>query len=106
MGSPLSPIVANIFLNHFEVLHLRNCPANIKPQLYRRYLDDTFIIFENENQALQFYTYINSKHPNIKFTFEGEIERKLPFLDVTVTRNVGSYETSVFRKKNLYRTRY
>ena len=54
MGASPSPIVANIFLNYFETECLAECPANFKPQSYRRYLDDTFLIFRNEDQAKEF----------------------------------------------------
>ena len=46
MGSPLSPIIANIFLVNFEKHFLDDCPDDIKPMFYRRYLDDTFILFK------------------------------------------------------------
>ena len=86
MGSPISPLIANIFLNKFETSILNNCPVNFKPQFYKRYLDDTFLLFKDEQQSKQFFNYINSKHNNIKFTFEGESEQCLPFLDVFVKR--------------------
>ena len=54
MGASPSPIIANIFLNHFETHCLAECPVNFKPQFYRRYLDDTFLIFRNEDQAKLF----------------------------------------------------
>lgn len=99
MGSSLSPIIANIFLNHFEEMHLNGCPNNIKPQLYRRYLDDTFLLFRNSDQASQFFEYFNDKHPQIKFTYEPEQHSSLSFLDVTVSRHNNYFTTSVFRKK-------
>jgi hypothetical protein len=55
MGSALSPVVANIFLDQFETQHLRNCPPEFKPKFYRRYLDDTFFLFNNEEEALLFF---------------------------------------------------
>ena len=48
MGQSPSPTVANIFLNYFETKCLAECPDDFKPQFYRRYLDDTFLIFSNE----------------------------------------------------------
>ena len=98
MGSAISPLIANVFLNHFETSILENCPTNIKPKFYRRYLDDTFLLFENENQARSFLDFINSKHQQITFTFEGENEQCLSFLDVTVKRSNNKFITSVFRK--------
>ena len=45
MGSPLRPSFANIFLCFHETLWLQNCPSDFKPALYRRYVDDTFLLF-------------------------------------------------------------
>jgi hypothetical protein len=98
MGSALSPVVANIFLTDFERKHLDTCPIEFKPLFYRRYLDDTFILFKSELQSVNFFQYFNSRHPQICFTKEDEQENKLSFLDVTVTRTGNSFNTSVFRK--------
>ena len=62
-------------------------------------MDDTFLLFKDISHINQFLSYLNSKHPNIKFTKESEQENALPFLDVLVTRKHNTYETSVFRKK-------
>ena len=99
MGGPVSPVAANIFLNHFETTVLTECPTYFKPVFYRRYLDDTFLLFNNADAAQQFFTFINNKHPNISFTFEGEQNGCLNFLDVTVTKINNCFTTSVFRKK-------
>jgi len=99
MGSCISPIAANIFLNHFETQYLTTCPDNCKPKLYKRYLDDTFIVFENADKAKKFYNYVNSLHQSIKFTMEKEENATLSFLDVCVTRQDNQFVTSIFRKK-------
>ena len=66
---------------------------------YRRYVDDTFCLFNDEKDALEFFQHINDKHPNIRFTMETEINHKLPFLDVLLDNsNPLSLVTSVFRK--------
>ena len=45
MGSPLGLLFANIFLSHHEKTWLENCPTDFKPHFYRRYVDDSFILF-------------------------------------------------------------
>ena len=42
MGSPLSPIVANLYMESFEVEALRSAPH--PPYVWKRFLDDTFTI--------------------------------------------------------------
>ena len=56
-------------------------------------------MFNSYDDAKQFFDFINSQHNNMKFTFEGEVNNKLPFLDVCVDRVDNSICTSVYRKK-------
>ena len=69
-----TPILANLFLGFHEETCLNNFNHSNHPLLYRRYVDDTFCVFHNEQDAMPFFDYINSRHPNIKFTFEKENE--------------------------------
>ena len=39
------------------------------------YMDDIFAVFEFESDADAFYSYLNTRHENIKFTFENENDR-------------------------------
>ena len=98
MGSPLGPVLANIFMGHLESSFLEECPETFRPSFYRRYVDDTFVTFENKEQSLSFLNFINSKHPNIKFTMEEEHNKQLPFLDLMINRQ-DSINTSIYRKK-------
>ena len=66
---------------------------------YRRYVDDTYLIFERKEHAEQFFDYINSQHSKITFTKEEEENQKLPFLDMMLERNQNSINTNVYRKK-------
>ena len=72
MGSPLGPTLANIFMCHHEQQWLDNCPTKIKPQLYQRFVDDTFLLFNNQQNPKQFLDYLNKLHNNIKFTSESK----------------------------------
>ena len=98
MGSPLAPVLANLFMGHHEKRCLENYNSGI--EFYLRYVDDTFTLFNTEQDALSFYNYINIQHPNIKFTMEREGNHKLPFLDVLLDNNSNhGIITSVFHKK-------
>lgn len=99
MGSCLGPSFANAFLCYHEKRWLDECPVSFKPIYYRRYVDDTFLIFKETNHVPKFLSYLNNKHRNIKFTSEHEIDGIISFLDVKVTRIGGSFSTSIFRKK-------
>ena len=42
--------------------------------------------------------HFSPKHPNIRFTYELEIENTLPFLDVNVFRDADKFSTTIHRK--------
>ena len=98
MGSPLGPTFANIFMCHLEERIFSDCPEEFKPKYYRRFVDDTFALFRNLDEAHMFLNFINSLHPNIQFTVETEQEESLSFLDITVNRTNNRFSTGVYRK--------
>ena len=98
MGSPIAPILANIFLCFHEKKWLNDCPVQFKPKLYRRYMDDSFLVFSDTTHVDLFLNYLNNKHPNIKFTKEIENNGHLPFLDINIKKENNSLSTSVYRK--------
>lgn len=98
MGSSLGPLFADAFLCHNEAKWLEKCPLDCKPLLYRRYVDDTFLVFRNENENEKFFKYINNQHSNIKFTCEKEENHKLAFLDVLISKDTHKLSTGVYRK--------
>ena len=68
--------------------------------VYKRYVDDIFSVFNNSEQALRFYEYINQQHPNTKFTKEENVNFKLALLDVLV-ENSEKIVTTVYQKSTL-----
>ena len=97
MGSSLSPVIANLYVEHLEEHVLQTAP--LSPRLWLHYVDDTFVIWPHRQDELQrFHQHLNGQHPNIKFTIEHEKENKLTFLDVQVTRSNTRLCTGVYRK--------
>ena len=98
MGSPLGPSFANAFLCKHEHVWLKECPTAFKPVYYKRYVDDTFLLFKSEDHVKPFLEYLNSRHNCIKFTHELEVNQRLNFLDISIERQNGHFATSVYRK--------
>ena len=85
MGLPLGPTLANAFLCHYEKSWLNECPSQFKPVVYKPYVDDTFVLFKSKEYLKLFVNYMNSKHRNVKFTFETEDSNNFSFLDAKIT---------------------
>ena len=98
MGSPLAPILANTFMDYHEQKWLNEYKGN-SPSHFRRYVNDIFAVFNNNDKAENFLPYLNIQHNNIKFTIEVEVDGKLPFSDVLVSIYTGVLNTSVYHKK-------
>ena len=98
MGSPLGPAIANTFLCHYEGEWINSCDALYAPMLYKRYVDDIFLLFNSYTDVLPFSEFMNSRHPNINFTHEVEKDGVLAFLDINIFREGGKFVTSIHRK--------
>ena len=58
MGSPLRPVLADIFTCSFKSRWLRNWPNNLKPVLCKSYLDDISSLFSFLYHAHKFKEYL------------------------------------------------
>ena len=66
MGSPISPIVANLYVENFENRALQS--SINPPLLWKRFVDDTFVIMKKCHRE-EFLTHLNSVNKNILVHF-------------------------------------
>ena len=97
MGSPISPIVANLYMEDMETKAIQS--AQNPPSFWRRFVDDTLTTIKS-SQIENFLQHLNSIHHHIQFTKEdSKPDGSMPFLDILITpREDGSLKTTVFRK--------
>ena len=99
MGSPLSPLIADIFMEKLEMDVLSRMDKGPRPTIWRRYVDDTFCIWDHSDEELQqFLAELNEYEENIKFTMEEEDQQMIPFLDIQCIRLENQLKTTVYRK--------
>ena len=94
MGSSFGPILANIFVGFYERRLLNESSTVL---IDYRYVDETFAIFPSRLDFEDFLEKLNDLHTSLEFTFETEVERRLPFLDVLVHKTHRCFQTSVYR---------
>lgn len=96
MGCCLAPTMADFYMSHVEETVFSTWPT-LRPKTYSRYVDDIFITVNNFYQILEIRDKMQQVS-RLNFTYELEVKKKLPFLDVLVNRNSLSLKTSVFVK--------
>ena len=69
-----SPVIANIYMEHFEELAFQT--ATLKPSVWLRYVDDTFVLWDHSEDIAPFLDHIKSIRPSIRFTMETEVDNK------------------------------
>ena len=65
MGSPVSTVIANLYMEIFEEQAIESAPC--KPKIWKRYVDDTFTILDRD-KVDDFLQHLNSQQPSIRFT--------------------------------------
>ena len=96
MGSPLSPVLADTFMEHFEEKALAD--EAIRPRIWKRFVDDVIAVIKKatKNELLR---HLNAQHERIQFTDEEEKDQMFSFMDVRFTRLPnGDLQREVFRK--------
>ena len=97
MGSPVSPVVANIYMEAFENRAITT--ALYLPRIWKRYVDDTFVI-QHQSHKEKFLRHIASVDPSNQFTVEeSKDDASIPFLDTIITPETdGTFTIGEYRK--------
>ena len=96
IGTKMAPQYAIVFMAELEEKLLGS--YELKPEVWWRYIDDIFMIWEHGEENLQkFMKHLNSQHHSIKFTFEYS-PTSVNFLDVQVIRVDDKLVTDLFVK--------
>ena len=94
IGSPLASVLANLFMRHYEKEWSRNYDR-VSPSYYKQYVDDIVSVFNWYNETKEFFSYLNSRDPNVKFTMEKKINKVIPSLDVLIDNRNNILNTMV-----------
>jgi len=78
MGSPVSAVIANLYIESFEKQAIAT--SSYKPRIWKRYVDDTFTLLDR-GSVDSFIHHLNNQEPSIRFTMVTESDSKLAFLD-------------------------
>ena len=95
MGSPLGPVLANIYVGYVESL-MQKSDSDIF--FYGRYVDDILVIAKDSSAINSLNESLNSVDCDIQFTCEYEVDGSLPFLDVRIHRDNNSLKFSWYHK--------
>ena len=96
MGSPVSAVIVNLYMESFEEQAIATSPY--KPRVWKRYVHETFTVLYRESVD-NFLQHLNNQQPSIRFTMETGSDSKLAFLYTAVSREPdGCLTTSVYRK--------
>ena len=96
IGSPVSPVMADIFMENFEDNALID--ETVKPRIWKRFVDDIISVVK-KSQSNRLLSHLNTQHKKIQFTMEEEKDGSLPFMDIRFTRKLnGELEREVYQK--------
>ena len=95
MGSPVSSVIANIYMEYFESSAIPSSPTLVKWWL--RYVDEVHSA-TRKDQVNKLQEDFSSIDPHIKFTVELPGTDGLPFLDILTKPTPTSIESTVYRE--------
>jgi hypothetical protein len=99
MGSPISGMIAKIYLQQIEELHIRHWIQSKEIIYYKRYVDDIITIFNHsKTNETPISSIMNGINEQLEFKATSEVNKSINYLDLTIHRNINIMELSVYRK--------
>ena len=95
LNSVMGPSIAIIYMHSVETRILQELPATV---LWKRYIDDVFIVWPTEVSADHILRLANSCNEKIQFSMEFPMNDVLPFLDCEVYRDGLNFQTRLYFK--------
>ena len=96
MGSPLSGVLACIYLEFLESGPFKYVIAN--SARYFRYIDDILLINPQDLNLYSITDGLNNVEPLKRVTYELESNNTFPFLDIFLTSNINKLEFKFYLK--------
>ena len=99
MGSPISPFFADLVMEELEIFCWNRLKTefNIIPNFYFHYVDDSICCIKKDD-IHKLNQVFNNFDPNLKFTYEIEINNSINFLDVSLIKHDGNIITVWYLK--------
>jgi len=99
MGAPSLGLIAEIFLQHLEHLHLAHITYKHHIINYCQYVNNMFLIFDSNHTSIQSVLKdFSALHPKLQFTVETEKDHTLNYLDITIQQTPTNIRTAIYRK--------
>jgi len=99
MGAPSSGLIAEIFLQHIEHIHLAHLTHKHRIINYCRNVDNILLIFDYNHTSIQMILDdFNAMQPKLQFTAEAERDHTLNYLDISINRTPTNVKTAIYRK--------
>jgi len=99
MGSPISSILVEIYLQYLEVMYVKHCLGNKEITYYKRYVDDILIIFDqNKTSEDTIHIIMNNTDEHLEFKISREDNKTINYLDFSINRNANNVYLNIYRK--------
>ena len=103
MGSPVSPIIAGIFMEDLEDKTFATHDATSR--VWYRFVDDVISVVKKHN-VQRLLLHLNKQCGRIQFTMEMENSGSLPFMDIWITSQPQGELTKEVYQKPTHTNRY